>query len=200
MKGEHMKTSRKTLILTLCLVFAFSGLALAGEIYVYEKAMDHPGGDVTPAQAYDMLQKDPNHTFLVDVRSRPEYEFLGHPEGAYNIPIKFWNGKLGEKGYGMDTNDNFTADLKARFNPKTDTLLFMCRSGHRSCAASIAAEKSNWPADKLFNIMGGYEGNKMKNPASIYDGKRVGGGWKNEGLPWTYGMDMNLVYKPDTMK
>lgn len=192
-----MKASRKKFVLALCLVFIFSGMALAGEIFVYEVEKDHPGGNVTPAQAYEMLQKDSNHTFLVDVRTRAEYSFVGHPEGAYNIPVKFWNGKLGEKGYGLSTNDNFAADLKERFNPKTDTLLLMCRSGGRSCEASIAAQASGWPADKLFNLMGGFEGGKLKNSASIYDGKRAGGSWKNEGLPWTYHMDMKLVYKPD---
>jgi len=34
----------------------------------------------------------------------------------------------------------------------------------------------------------------MKDKNSLFYGQRVGGGWKNEGLPWTYAMDQKLVY------
>jgi hypothetical protein len=46
-------------------------------------------------------------------------------------------------------------------------------------------------------MTGGFEGDKLKNAASAYNGKRIGGSWRNEGLPWTYGMDTKLVYQPD---
>ena len=42
----------------------------------------HPGGSVTPIQAYQILQQDPEHTFLVDVRTRYEYQDVGHPTGG----------------------------------------------------------------------------------------------------------------------
>lgn len=45
--------------------------------------------------------------------------------------------------------------------------------------------------------MGGFEGDKNKNKESIYYGKRCAGGWKLEGLPWTYSMDTALMYKAD---
>jgi hypothetical protein len=45
--------------------------------------------------------------------------------------------------------------------------------------------------------MGGFEGAKNKNKESIYYGKRHYGGWQREGMPWTYGMDPKLMYKPD---
>jgi hypothetical protein len=34
----------------------------------------------------------------------------------------------------------------------------------------------------------------VKNKDSIFDGKRMLGGWKNEGLPWTYKVDPKLAY------
>jgi hypothetical protein len=34
----------------------------------------------------------------------------------------------------------------------------------------------------------------VKNEDSIFDGKRILGGWKNEGLPWTYKVDPKLAY------
>jgi hypothetical protein len=43
-------------------------------------------------------------------------------------------------------------------------------------------------------MMGGFEGDKMKNEFSAFNGKRVLGGWKNEGLPWTYKVDPKFAY------
>ena len=43
--------------------------------------------EVTPQQAYDVLQRDPGAVYI-DVRT--EHEFAaGHPQGAVNIPVAF---------------------------------------------------------------------------------------------------------------
>lgn len=157
------------------------------------KKLYHKGGDVDPVEAYKMAMKDSN-VFIVDVRTRPEYVLVGHPAIAYHVPVKFWTGMHTTKGYGMKTNDTFGADLKKRFDPATDTLIFMCRSGGRSCAAADMAVAAGWPAKKVYNMMGGFEGDKIKNPDSEFNGKRMMGGWKNEGLPWTYKVDSKLAY------
>ena len=171
---------------------------LAG--FAYEANKPHLGGDVTPIDAYEMLQKNPEHTFLVDCRTRAEYQFVGHPEGAYNVPIRFLSTKVGKKGYVEVDNPDFGKDLLARFNPQTDTLIFLCRSGNRSCAGCNEAIKAGWSEDKVFNLMGGFEGGKNTNKASIFYGQRWDGGWQREGLPWTYSMDTALMYKPDVDK
>lgn len=185
---------RFVIILMSCL-FLFSASAFAG--YQYKAKVDHEGGDFTPSQAYEMVLKNPNHTFIIDTRTRAEYQLIGHPVGAYNIPLKFWNNKLGEKEYGLIDNPNFGKDLLARFNPASDTLIFMCRSGKRSCSACMAAIKAGWDPKTVGNMLGGFEGDKVKNKNSMYDGQRKLGGWKNEGLPWTYHIDKKLVYKAD---
>jgi len=194
-----MKLTKKTLVLSLALVFAFSGLAFAGG-FEYKVKKAHVGGDVTPSKAYEMLKKDPKHTFLVDCRTRAEYQLIGYPKGAYLIPLQFWSGKLGEKKYGKVKNPNFGKDLLARFNPKTDTLLFICRSASRSCTACNEAVKAGWPESKVFNVLGGFEGDNIKNKNSAYYGQRKCGGWRNEGLPWTYKINKKLVYKADLTK
>ena len=190
-----MKHLRKTLLLSLALVCLFAALVFAQ--YEYKVNKPHMGGDLTPIQAHEMLTKDPQHTFLVDVRTRPEYQLIGHPEGAYNVPVRFWSNKVGDKGYVEADNPNFGKDLLARFNPKTDTLIIMCRSGSRSCLGSNEAVKAGFPEDKVFNLMGGFEGGKMEYKGSAYHGQRTGGSWRNEGLPWTYHMDKKLMYQPD---
>lgn len=187
------------LVLSLAMVFVCGGLASGGG-FEYKVKKPHLGGDVTPSQAYEMLLKDPGHTFLVDVRTRPEYQLIGHPEGGYNIPLQFWTSKLGKKEYGRVNNPNFGKDLLTRFNPKTDTLLFICRSGKRTCTACNEAVKIGWPEDKVFNLLGGFEGDKVAFKKSAYHGQRKLGGWRNEGLPWTYHMDKRLVYHPDLAK
>jgi rhodanese-related sulfurtransferase len=171
---------------------------LAG--YAYKTNKPHLGGDVTPVEAFEMLQNNPEHTFLVDCRTRAEYQYVGHPEGAYNIPIRFLSTEAGTKGYREKDNPNFGQDLLARFNPATDTLIIFCRSGNRSCAGCNEAIKAGWPEDKVFNMMGGFEGGKNKNKASQFYGQRWDGGWRLEGLPWTYSMDTALMYKPDVDK
>ncbi len=110
-----------------------------------------------------------------------------HPEGAYNIPIRFLSTDIGEKGYKEMDNPDFGKALRDRFNPETDTLIIFCRSGNRSCKGCNEAIKARFKEDKVFNMMGGFEGDKNKD--SIYYGKRWAGGWKLEGLPWTYALE-----------
>lgn len=191
-----MLKSKKLLIaaaIAVCLAWATAAMA-ADVVFQYPvKQPGHPGGDLTPAAAYEMVKKNA-HAFIVDVRSRPEYVLIGHPTMAYHVPIMTWTGKYTSKGYGMAMNNNFYQDLKAKFNPATDTLIFMCRSGGRSCTAAKAAVQGGWPADKVYNLLGGFEGDKDKNKASAFHGQRIMGGWKNEGLPWTYKVDPKLAY------
>lgn len=196
-----MLNLKKISVLSLILVFVFCSLAIAGgQQPVYPIKGKHKGGDVTPKEAYKMLQKDSKNTFLVDVRTRYEYQDIGHPLGAYNIPWKFYTGKVGKKGYGKTRNENFCNDLKAQFNPKTDTLLMLCRSAKRTIASSTAAVDCGFKPDKVFNVLGGFEGDKVKDKTSPFYGQRMMGSWRLEGLPWTYKMDRKLMYQPDLKK
>jgi rhodanese-related sulfurtransferase len=197
MKGEAMK---KTILMVLALVLIFSAQTFALEQPVYPIKGKHKGGDVTPTQAYEMVKKSPKNTFLVDVRTRSEYQDIGHPTGAYNIPWKFLTTNVGKRGYTKVPNKNFCEDLKARFNTKTDTLLLICRSAQRTIPAATAAVDCGFSADKVFNVLGGFEGDKVKDKNSPFAGKRMIGGWRLEGLPWTYKMDMKLMYQPDIKK
>lgn len=190
----------KRILVFLSLIFFVIGGSAFGEGFQYQTKIDHKGCNITPSQAFEMLQKDPNHTFLIDIRTRPEYQLIGHPVGAFNIPYKFWSGKLGEKEYCMTDNSNFGKDLLARFNPASDKLIFMCRSGKRSCLACKAAIEAGWAPKDVCSLLGGFEGDKIKNKNSIYNGQRTLGGWRNEGLSWTYHIDKALVFKNDLPK
>lgn len=186
----------KKLMYFLTGLLFFTTLAFAGG-YEYKPNKDHLGGDVSPAEAYKMVQKDPEHTFLVDCRTRAEYQYVGHPVDSYNIPLRFLTTNAGEKGYTETMNENFGKDLQSRFNPETDTLIILCRSGNRSCTACNEAIKAGFDESRVYNMMGGFEGGKNKNKNSVFHGKRWAGGWKLEGLPWTYKMDKKLMYQED---
>lgn len=186
---------KRSWVITFSMLVVFSAIAFANDLYKVE--LEHKGGDVTPQQAYEMLKANPGHIFLVDVRTQFEYQDIGHPEGAINIPYKFYTTKVDEKGYKKTKNENFANDLRARFNPETDTLLLICRSGKRSCEASTAAVDAGFNPEKVFNVMGGVEGDKVKDKDSPLHGQRMVNGWKNEKLPWTYSMDHKLMYQAD---
>lgn len=190
--------NRKIFYLTIITVFAFCTLGQATDQEKYPIKGEHKGGDVTPVQAFDMIQKDPNHTFLVDIRTRYEYQDIGHPVGAYNIPFKFYTTEVGEKGYNKVANKNFCNDLKALFNPEVDTLLLMCRSAKRSIGACNLAVECGFK--KVYNVLGGFEGDKIKAKDHPNYGKRMLAGWRLDGLPWSYKMDPHLIYQSDVHK
>ena len=188
---------KKTFLLATIALLMNAAASPALEQGKYPVKGTHPGASVTPIQAYKILQQDPEHTFLVDVRTRYEYQDVGHPLGAFNIPLRFYTTETARRGYRKVPNENFIADLKALFNPETDTILFICRSGERSITATEAAIDGGFKAGKVYNIRGGFEGDPVMNPDSPLHGKRTIGGWRLEALPWTLKMDRKYMYQRD---
>jgi len=188
---------KKIMILILVLVSLSVYPAYALEQLVYPVKGEHKGSSLLPKQAFEMLNANPEHTNLVDIRTRYEYQDIGHPIGAHNIPFQFYTTKVGEKGYEKVLNKSFCEDLKARFNQESDSVLFLCRSVVRAIFASNAAVDCGFKEENIFVILGGFEGDKIKDKNSPFFGKRMVGGWRLEGLPWTYKMDSQLMYQPD---
>ena len=154
-----------------------------------------PGLYVTTKEAYDLWQKDPQKMKIIDCRTPEEYAFVGHAPMATNVPSQFmtyaWDAK--KKSYAMKANPNFVKEIKKRF-AKDDTLLVMCRSGQRSAASVNQLAKAGFT--KVYSITDGFEGDKIKDSQSPNKGKRMKDGWKNANLPWTYDLDVNLMYLP----
>jgi len=150
---------------------------------------------VTAKEAYDMWQKDQQKIKIIDCRTPEEYAFIGHAPMATNVPSKFmtyaWDEK--KKEYAMKPNPNFVKEVKQRF-AKDDTILVMCRSGQRSAPSVDLLAKAGFT--KVYNITDGFEGDKIKDPQSPNHGKRMKNGWKISNLPWTYDLDVNLMYLP----
>jgi rhodanese-related sulfurtransferase len=154
-----------------------------------------PGLYVTAKEAYDLWQKDQQKVKIIDCRTPEEYAFVGHAPMAANVPSKFviyaWDAK--KKEYAMEPNPNFVKEIQKRF-AKDDMILVMCRSGNRSAASVNLLGKAGFT--KVYNIIDGFEGDKVKDPQSPNQGKRMQDGWKNSNLPWTYDLDVNLMYLP----
>jgi len=125
-------------------------------------------GALLPAEAHQWMQAG---AVLVDVRTKPELDFVGSVPGAIWIE---WNSyPEGQR------NPRFLDEL-ARKVPKDAPVMFLCRSGGRSHQAAIAATQAGWR--EAYNVLEGFEGDKDR------EGHRgTLGGWRKAGLPWTQG-------------
>jgi rhodanese-related sulfurtransferase len=205
--------SRRLLVvlLSLLLTFAFvtsplaqtqaptqeapAATASAKKPEVPKKKQTKLGLYVTSKEAYDMWQKDPDKIKVLDVRTPEEYVFVGHAPMAYNVPSKFvkyrWDAK--KKFYVLQDNPLFVRQVRNILKP-TDTILVMCRSGGRSAQSVNKLAKSGYK--NVYNIIDGFEGDKIKDKNDPNYSRRAKNGWKNSGVPWTYDLDINLIYLP----
>lgn len=154
---------------------------------------------LTPKEAYEMITKDPAHILFVDIRTRAEVNFLGMPTIAdANIPymkLSEWYGWDGKKNsFKMELNDEFLVKIRERLAAKAltknDKIVFICRSGDRSAAATNLLAKDGYT--NVYSIVTGFEGDKAKDGPQ--KGLRVVNGWKNSGLPWTYNLVASKMY------
>lgn len=131
-------------------------------------------GDVTPQEAWEVLQKD-EEAILVDVRTLPEWSFVGVPDLSQlgkNVVLLSWRIYP-----GMAVNGDFSNQLQKVVAKKDTLIFFICRSGHRSMDA--ATEFTRYGYSCCYNIAGGFEGD--------VDAKGHRGnlnGWKLANLPW----------------
>jgi rhodanese-related sulfurtransferase len=128
-------------------------------------------GAVTPEEAHALITILPDAR-VVDVRTRPEWDFVGHIPRSILIE---WNS------YPAGTrNPAFLDELKTAVPDPETPVLFLCRSGQRSDAAARAAAAAGYK--KAFNVLDGFEGGRDG------EGHRgTLGGWRKAGLPWVQG-------------
>src|SRR5258706_3901276 len=106
-------------------------------------------GALLPAEAQALLEQAPGAK-LVDVRTQPEWEYVGH---VPNSVLVEWNTYPPGQH-----NQQFLQELESKV-PKTDApVMFLCRSGARSHQAAVAATRSGYT--NSFNVLEGFEGDK----------------------------------------
>jgi rhodanese-related sulfurtransferase len=127
-------------------------------------------GDVMPAEAHARLKANPQ-AVLIDVRTQPEWNFVGVP-AVERLIRQSW-----QVFPQMQVNDNFVPAIEKAGVPKDAEIFCICRSGARSAAAASALTDAGF--SNCWNVAQGFEGDKDVN------GHRgTIGGWKAAGLPW----------------
>ncbi len=90
----------------------------------------------------------------------------------------------------MRDNPDLMGKVAARLKP-SDTIYVMCRSGGQSANTGDMLAEAGYT--KVFKVVDGIEGDKIKDEGSYFNGKRMRNGWKNSGTPWTYALDPDLM-------
>ncbi len=144
---------------------------------------------VDSRESFEMVMKNPADTFIIDVRTRAEYEFVGHPDmpnGVANIPYKFYPS--------WELNTDFVPKVAERYKPG-DTLILICRSGKRAEAAArllLDAGSTRGTGSTFKTIY--YMTDSFEGPKDA-QGLRTVSGWKVNGLPFTYELRDDLIYR-----
>jgi rhodanese-related sulfurtransferase len=205
-------TNNKMSFLNISLVFA----VITGILFSSVLSLSFAGEakDILSVEAYDMLNTVPD-TYLIDVRTRAEYQFVGHPINAYLFPYMFMSNALVNADsrifYRFDIKNTAFVQEIGKFFKKDDNLLIISRDGIRSALAAAELVRAGYK--NIYNVRDGFEGpyfpdfadkdrNKFyrqlarRNNIHGYNHRRHYG-WQWWGLPWTYHMDKRFLYPPD---
>lgn len=131
---------------------------------------------ISPAEAWEILQSRSEAT-LLDVRTSMEFDYVGHPMNAVNVPWK--------EAPDWNVNENFIEQVRHVLASKSGReegieslpVLMICRSGKRSLAAGEELIKHGFK--EVYNIEQGFEGDRdgAKHRSTI-------NGWRFQNLPW----------------
>lgn len=136
---------------------------------------DSYAGDISPPESWTILADDPK-AVLIDVRTRPEWAFVGVPElSSIGKTPHFLEWALWPDNAA---HPDFVGAVRAAGVPEDAPVLLLCRSGVRSKHAAIALTAAGFT--RCYNIEDGFEGH-------LDDHKHRGAGdtgWKSQGLPW----------------
>jgi len=124
--------------------------------------------NLDPPQVWDLLQQN-SDAVMIDVRTKVEHSFVGHPPGAIHVPWKEYPD--------WQINPNFVAEVKKVVPNFNAPILLLCRSGQRSLEAARVLEQTGYKL--LINIENGFEGplDENKHRGNL-------GGWRFHNLPW----------------
>ena len=130
--------------------------------------------EISPPEAWEILKSD-SKAVLLDVRSRVEFEFVGHPINAIHVP---W-----QEAPDWQVDPDFVNKVRNTLSEVTEDrpeglpIFALCRSGARSMAAAQVLAEQGFA--NVTNVAEGFEGDKDadKHRGNI-------NGWRFHGLPW----------------
>lgn len=134
--------------------------------------------NITPKEAWSLLEVHPQAQ-LVDVRTAPEWAFVGLPDLSSldkRVITLSWR-VYPEMNIDPSFSERLNQFLNAAAVEKTVPLLFLCKTGGRSAEAAGVMAANGW--EKCYNIECGFDGemNASGQRGTI-------NGWKHEELPW----------------
>lgn len=124
--------------------------------------------NLDPIQCWRFL-KENSQAIMIDVRTKIEHSFVGHPPNAIHIAWKEFPE--------MTLNEHFIEQVKSTVEDKSVSIFLLCRSGVRSLAAAKVLEQAGY--QHLVNITEGFEGDldKQQHRSNM-------NGWQFHELPW----------------
>ncbi|MGA1825374.1 MAG: rhodanese-like domain-containing protein [bacterium] len=125
--------------------------------------------NITCKEAHEMIQKNPK-IVLIDVRTQPEFQFVGYIEGSYNIPYWFLSSQFTVKGkefeftpgvkkeapmnrYQFTQNPDFMKYVKQIAKPADEVIVY-CGSSKRSALAADDLIKAGY--ENVYNMLKGF--------------------------------------------
>ena len=137
--------------------------------------------DVSVLDVWKRLEGDAKAQ-LVDVRTRPEWAFVGVPDVSplgRRVVMLEWQ-TFPDSRVDPAFQDRLAGLLEAAGVKKDADLFFICRSGGRSRMAAEAMTAAGYA--RCHNVAEGFEG-----PLDADRHRGSVAGWKSAGLPWVQG-------------
>jgi rhodanese-related sulfurtransferase len=135
-----------------------------------------------PANETWVHLKDDAKAVLIDVRTRPEWTFVGLPDLSTlnkRVVTIEWQ-TFPDNRVDPDFVEKLSRLLEGAGVAKDDELFFVCRSGARSRSAAVAMADAGYT--RCRNVEDGFEG-----PLDPTQKRGQVAGWKAAGLPWRQG-------------
>ncbi|MBT3813067.1 MAG: rhodanese-like domain-containing protein [Gammaproteobacteria bacterium] len=124
--------------------------------------------NLTPQQSWDLMQANPS-AVMIDVRTKVEHDFVGHPVNAVHVPWK--------EAPDWQVNPGFVEQVKQAVGDNSCRVLLLCRSGSRSVVAAEVLQEAGFR--HVVNVVEGFEGE-----LDVHKHRGNLGGWRNARLPW----------------
>ena len=135
---------------------------------------NHIVQNISSKECYKILSNKTD-SYLIDVRTRPEWEFVGVPDlSIINKEAIFVSFQVYPD---MNENKNFKKEILDQKIQKDNNLYLICRSGQRSLYAARLLINNGF--SNCYNVYDGFEGDLNQ-----YKKRSVINGWKCNNLPW----------------
>lgn len=155
---------------------------------------------LTSPEAAAMKAAEGDAVLFVDVRDPIEIMFTGFTDVVdVNVPFLLSNpgkGNAEKSVFAMEQNADFAAGIEAalaaRGLDKSSPVILMCRSGGERGAPSAKALEPFGSA-KVYVVVDGFEGETSRDQPGAP--ARTVNGWRNAGLPWSYKLDPEKMWR-----